>query len=109
MIDFPIHDDRFVSPIAPTKRKFDRYSETLGLVFHAVKLGHVAMARHEVTGDSKFGVFHSRAQIWSCAISSHECRNAGQIAAANRLQLNRLTTFFTPLASAEFVCENRVK
>lgn len=39
-------------------------------------------------------VFHRRAYTWSCAISSHECRNAGQIKAANCLRLNRLAAFF---------------
>jgi len=53
MIDFPVHDSRFVSPIAPAKRKFDRYLETLGSVFHAVKLVNAAKTRHAVTEDRK--------------------------------------------------------
>jgi hypothetical protein len=57
MIDFPVHDGRFVSPIAPTKRKFDRYLETLGSVFQAVKLVNVAKTRHVVTEDRKIGDF----------------------------------------------------
>jgi len=57
MIDFPIHENRFVSPITQTKRKFYRYFETLGLVFRAVKLGNVAKPSNAVTGDRKFGDF----------------------------------------------------
>jgi hypothetical protein len=48
---------RFVSPIAPAKRTFDRCLETLGSVFHAVKLGDVAKTRDTVTKDRKFGGF----------------------------------------------------
>jgi hypothetical protein len=57
MIDIPVHDSRFVSPIAPAKRRFNRRLKTLGSAFHAVKLVNVAKTRHVVTEDRKIGDF----------------------------------------------------